>query len=304
MRPRISVVINTLNEERNLPYALRSVRPWADEIIVVDMHSDDRTVEIAREYGAKVYFHERISAFDGARAFAIAQATGNWVFLLDADEMIPRSLSKRLLQIASADATDVVILPRLNYLLGSPLRHTGWGPYQDRHPRFFRKDRVDLSPRIHAFIRPVSGARTTLLPNDERLAFHHFNYLDCAHFLEKLNRYTTIEAEQALARGERSGVAKTALRALCEFMYRYLYKGGYLDGWRGFYLSGFMAMYGFATSAKLQELRSGGDRSKVIEKYRNYAEELIDGYQEDPVQFGNHTEQSNANQRAHGRELS
>ena len=154
MKPRISVVINTLNEEGNLPYALRSVHTWADEIIVVDMHSEDRTVEIAREYGARVYFHDRIAAFDGARAFAVSQATGEWVFLLDADEMIPQPLSLKLMQIASDDTADVVIVSRLNYLLGGPLGNTGSGPYQDRHPRFFKKDKIDLNPRIQLFYPP------------------------------------------------------------------------------------------------------------------------------------------------------
>jgi len=279
MKPRISVVINTLNEEGNLPYALRSVHTWADEIIVVDMHSEDRTVEIAREYGARVYFHDRIAAFDGARAFAVSQATGEWVFLLDADEMIPQPLSLKLMQIASDDTADVVIVSRLNYLLGGPLGNTGWGPYQDRHPRFFKKDKIDLNPRIHSFIHPALGARVLTLPYQAKMLFHHFNYVDCAQFLEKLNRYTSVEAQQAFERRENVSYAKAIFSTVAEFVTRYFRNRGYRDGWRGLYLSGFMAMYRWATYAKLQELRATGGKNEIIEKYHRAAEELTASYE-------------------------
>lgn len=280
MKPRISVVINTLNEEKNLPYALRSVRTWADEIIVVDMHSDDRTVEIAKEYGAKVFFHERTGFSEPARAFAVSQATGDWVFLLDADEMIPRPLSEKLIQIASDDTVDVVVISWLNYLLGAPLWHTGWGPHQDRHPRFFRKNKIDLNPRIHGFIHPPSGARVLTLSCQNNLTVRHFNYVGCAHFIEKLNRYTTIEAQQAFERGEYASRARAALHAAFEFANRYLRKQGWRDGWRGFYLSGFMAMYRWSIYAKLQELHSTGGGNKIVEKYHLTAEEIVAGYGE------------------------
>ena len=102
MTQRISVVINTWNEEQNLPWSLGSVRSWADEIVVVDMHSQDRTREIAESFGAKVYLHEWLGFADPARAFAIAQATCDFVLLLDADEMIPKPLSRELQRIANA----------------------------------------------------------------------------------------------------------------------------------------------------------------------------------------------------------
>src|SRR5712672_4773789 len=121
MSSRISVVINTLNEERNLQYALRSVQPWADEIVVVDMHSTDRTVEVARQLGAKVYLNEGPGFDYPPREFAIRQASHAWIFMLDADEVVPMALSKVLRCIAEADNADVVLVPRLNYLLGRAL---------------------------------------------------------------------------------------------------------------------------------------------------------------------------------------
>jgi glycosyltransferase involved in cell wall biosynthesis len=279
MTPRISAVINTLNEEKNLAYSLRSVRAWVDEIVVVDMHSEDRTIEIAREFGAKVFLHPRILAFDGARSFAVSHSTGDWVLMLDADEMIPQPLSEKLREIASKDAADVVLIPRLNYLLGGPLWHTGWGPDQDGHPRFFKRGKIDLSPRIHGFIRPSPAARILKLAYGEKLALHHFNYLDCAHFLEKLNRYTTIEAQQAFERGEPVSRGKALRQAAAEFKNRYFRHGGYRDGWRGLYLSGLMAAYRWATCAKLQELYSTGGEKRIVEIYHSAANELVADYE-------------------------
>lgn len=278
MKPKISIVINTLNEERNLPYALRSVCAWADEIVVVDMHSDDRTVEIAKRYNATVYSHPRTPFFDAARRFAVEKATGDWILLLDADEIVPPSLSEVLVQAISKDHGDVYLIPRLNYLLGVSMKGSGWGAYEDHQLRLFRSGSVHLSERIHGFIRPTSEARVISMPYKNEIALHHFNYLDSAHFVEKMNRYTTVEARQALERGERVGRSKAMLYSVLTFVDRYIWKKGFLDGWRGFYLSGFMAVYRWLTYAKLQELRSGIDSDRVQQTYQEIAEKLVDAY--------------------------
>src|SRR3989344_1312352 len=96
---KISVVINTLNEEKNIERAMKSVN-WAGEIVVCDMYSEDNTVEIAKKLGAKICFHKKTNYVEPARNFAISKATGDWILVLDADEEIPDSLSKRLQEIA------------------------------------------------------------------------------------------------------------------------------------------------------------------------------------------------------------
>src|SRR6185436_15293575 len=101
MTAGISVVVNTLDAERYLPYALRSVAPWATEMVVVDMASTDRTVAIARELGARVVPCARADCVEAARAFAVAQARAPWVLLLDADELVPVDLSRRLQAIVA-----------------------------------------------------------------------------------------------------------------------------------------------------------------------------------------------------------
>ena len=276
--PRISAVINTLNEERRLPFALRSVQGWVDEIIVVDMHSTDATREIAESFGARVFLHEPLGYADPARAFALEQATGDWVLLLDADELVPLPLSERLQEVARRDEADVVVIPWLNYLLGAPLLGTGWGPTQDRHERFFRRGSVTAKPAIHAFLAIQPGARVLELPYSEGLAVVHFNYLDVRHFVEKLNRYTDIEAERVHADRRSGSVPRAFVRAAREFVRRYLRHGGYKDGWRGFYLSALMAAYRIVVAAKVRELRVNGDRQAVEAAYAAEAEKVLAAY--------------------------
>lgn len=275
MPVRISAVINTLNEEANLPFALRSLRGWVDEIVVVDMHSDDRTAEIARSYGARVVLHERTFAVDGARAFGLAQATGEWVMILDADEVVPPALGRRLRELARGGTTDVVEIPFLHYLLGAPLYHTGWGPEQERHARFFRRGAMIPTDRIHAYLQRAEGVRSVRLPMSDELAVHHLNYLDANHFLHKLNRYTDVEAAQRFALGERATPARALWGGAREFLRRFVRHRGYRDGWRGFYLSLFMGFYRVATHAKLTEMENGCGREAVGARYRAQAERLL-----------------------------
>lgn len=280
MEPRISVVINTLNEEKNLPYALRSVRPWVDEIVVVDMYSQDRTADIVLQFKAKLYYHERMNFADPARAFAVSQATGEWILVLDADEVIPLPLSCKLREIARGDVADVVKLHRLNYLLGVPLGYSGWGPSQDALMRFFKRGWLHMTARIHDFLKPVPGARILEIPYQPDHAIVHFPYLDVAQFLERLNRYTTIEAEQARERGETTARLSALAHAAREFIGRYVRARGYRDGWRGLYLSLFMAFYRLATYAKVTELESLGRRAAVEAIYQREAERILREYED------------------------
>jgi|SRR5579875_1462939 len=279
MGTRISAVINTLNEEKNLPYALRSVCTWVDEIIVVDMHSTDRTVDIARTFGAKVYLHKPENFVEPARAFAISLPTGDWIIMLDADEVVPEPLSRKLVEIAhNSTDVDAVKIPWLNYLLGAPLGHTGWGPQQDKHIRFFKRGSVSADSAIHSSLKPKPGARILDLPYQKDHAIVHFNYLNTAQFIEKLNRYTSIEAKQAIERGERASYVTAFKRATKEFLWRYFKARGCLDGWRGFYLSAFMSFYRITLAAKLQELHVNGPRDLVESNYRSVAENLVNQY--------------------------
>jgi glycosyltransferase involved in cell wall biosynthesis len=280
MAPRISVVVNTLNEEKNLPFALRSVRPWADEIVVVDMYSTDRTVEIAREFGAQVYLHRGPGFNYPPRAFAVNQASSEWTLVVDADELIPVALSRDLRRMADSGEADVVLLPRTNYLLGAVIHHTGWGATQDVQARFFRKGFVVASSLAHQDFIPIEGARIKALPYRGDNAIVHFNYLDSQQFIERLNRYTSIGAKQAFERGKRMTPLGALLRGAKHFGDRYIRARGFRDGWRGFYLSLFMSFYRIVMAAKLHELTVLGPRELTESRYRQEAEEILRAYGE------------------------
>lgn len=280
---RISVVINTLNEEKNLPFALRSVKPWAHEIIVGDSYSTDRTVEIAEAFGARVYSFPPTGYADPVRAATIAHATGDWILILDADELVPKGLADHLLRIASEGTADVVAMPRVNYILGAPVLHTGWNPELDTLARFFRRGSLNTTDEVHNYLQPVAGARIERLPYTKpEEALIHFAYTDLASFLEKMNRYTTAEARALKAKGNPGGPAQALHAAVKDFVSRFIKHKGYKDGWRGLYLSLLMAAYRIAAFAKLKEMQESGDRGQVEARYQTEAERVLSAYEAKP----------------------
>jgi glycosyltransferase involved in cell wall biosynthesis len=271
----ISVIIHTFNEEANLPYALRSVQDWASEILIVDMGSTDKTLEIAQSFGVRILNYPAVGYVEPARAFAVEQARFSWVFILDADELLPKPLAKQLLEIADNDLADVVLIPRFNYMIGAPIQGAGWGPEQDTHPRFFKKGSISFSPKIHVVPKILDNQRVLRLPYQEGVAIIHFNYLDFEQFIGKLNHYTTIHAQERQNSNDAPQTGRTLFKALARWLYRYIYLKGYRDGWRGFYLSCFMIFYDLAIEAKLIQVRESGDRKTIMSYYRDEAERWL-----------------------------
>lgn len=276
---RISAVINTLDAERTLGLALRSIRPWVDEIVVVDMHSTDRTVAIAESFDAVVFQHDRLGYADPARLFAVEQAHNEWILWIDADELVPFELSRRILETARTDSIDVLVIPRKNFIMGAPLTHTGWGPEQDVHPRFFRRGALRLGVGVHEPSRPVPGSRVETVDYADGLAIVHFNYAGTTDFVARLNRYTSLEATQRPR--SKAGLVRATWAAVREFLRRFVVKRGYRDGWRGYYLSAFMGFYELATHAKQMEATIVGSEDDIRRSYELEAERLLSEYPEE-----------------------
>ncbi|WP_298267861.1 glycosyltransferase family 2 protein [Geobacter sp.] len=271
---KIAAVINTRNEETNIAYCLESVK-WCDEIVVVDMESEDRTVQIAQQYTDRVFNHDRILAFDAARKFAVERAQCEWILLVDADELIPRTLAERLKEVCRTDEADAVFMPFMNYLFGKRNRHTGWWP--DYHCRFFKKEVMSFSEKIHAYQRLRDDARTITLPAEERYAVQHFAYRDAEQFIAKLNRYTSIEASAYFAKGVTFSRTKLLKGFIGEFLTRYVGMKGYRDGIRGLFVSLLMGTYRMVSYIKLWELYEYRDAS-VSDLYNGYKSAIIDEY--------------------------
>ncbi len=275
--PTISAVINTRNEENNIRYCLESVK-WCDEIIVVDMESEDKTVAIAREYTAKIFSHEKVLAFDVARKFAVEKATGDWVLLIDADELVPKLLSEKLKVIARNDDTDVVYIPFKTYIMGVWITHTGWWP--DYHPRFFKRGSIEFVETIHAFMRVKDSSRKFYLSQDEVNAIEHFAYYDSTHFITKLNRYTTVEALHLYENKIRFSMYRMFAQSGKEFIFRYFIYKGFKDGYRGFFLSVMMAFYRALSYIKLWEKWQNKDTSAEL-KYAELKNNIVKEYPKD-----------------------
>ena len=273
---KISGVVMTLNEEHNIEFALRSLRPWCDEVIVVDMMSGDRTQEIARKYVDQLLTHERVGFVEPARIQGFAAATGDWIINIDADEVVAPGLAKRLREIAESDPPyDVYLVPRANVFLGRWLKHTPWWPGK---PRFFRKGKMNTSTRIHHGFQPVEGARIGTMDKDPSVSLWHYSYTNLGGLTEKMNKYTTIEAEQALGdgRGDPSklDLVKSPMRALAPYFLR----GGYRDGMAGFAYAMNTAYYAFLKEAKRWDQTRSGERQKSYDEMR---EELVSGFEKD-----------------------
>jgi (heptosyl)LPS beta-1,4-glucosyltransferase len=236
MKTNISVVINTLNEEKNIGLAIRSVKKYADEIIVVDMHSEDKTVKIAEKLGAKVYFHKKMGYVEPARNYAINKARRKWILILDADETIPSTLGKKLVDIARQKDTDYdhVLIPRKNIIFGKWIQNSRWWP--DYNPRFFKRGKIDWPKQIHQ--KPELIGEIYSLPDEEQYALIHHNYDTLDQFLTRAIRYADVQSDELIKEKKyRLSVADLILKPTGEFLSRFFAGEGYKDGLHGLSLA-------------------------------------------------------------------
>jgi glycosyltransferase involved in cell wall biosynthesis len=247
--PRLSVIVLTLNEERNIGRCLGSVR-WADEAVVVDSFSSDRTVEIAREHGAAVIAHEYDSDLR-QRSRAFEAATGEWMLILDADEEVPPELAAEMrAAIGRADAEGYEVA-RLVSFHGRWIRHGGW--YPGYSLRLFRKDRVVIEDAAVHGGYAVRGRKGRLTH-----PVHHYSYDSISHYLGKMNDYTSLQVTNLLRSkpGYAPGPGKLLASPISHFVRNYFTRKGYLDGMQGFTLAVLDAIYALALYAKLWEYRA------------------------------------------------
>jgi (heptosyl)LPS beta-1,4-glucosyltransferase len=232
---KLTVVINTLNEEKNLPRALASVEGLADEIIVVDQESEDATAKIAKEAGAKVYEHKKTGYVEPVRNFAIGKAGGDWILILDADEELGEELRDKIKEITnSQEKIDYYRIARKNIIFGKWMEHTGWWP--DYNIRLFKKGKVVWNETIHSV--PVATGVGNDLEQEEQLAIVHNNYANLDDYFGRMIRYTSIQAELLQKEGKYHFVWRDLiLKPTGEFISRYFAGEGYKDGAHGLALS-------------------------------------------------------------------
>ncbi len=252
---KVSAVLIVYNEEKNLRECLEGVR-WADEIVVVDSHSKDRTVEIAREFTEKIFQKEYEGHIDKKR-FAVSKASHDWVFSIDADERVTQELTQEILGVLEKGTEKVVgyDMPRMTRHLGRWILHGEW--YPDRVTRLFRRSRMryeGTEPHDRVILQgPREHFKGMLL---------HYNYRDFAHQIQTVQAYSDVAAKAMFAEGRRAGFRNLFLRPPFKFLKCYILKRGFLDGWPGFIIAATSAFYVLAKYVKLYEMQLSREKEK------------------------------------------
>jgi glycosyltransferase involved in cell wall biosynthesis len=246
---KISATIITYNEERNLPRAIESLR-CADEIVVIDSGSSDRTVEIAEKLGARVV-ECAWPGYANQKNRAAEEASHDWILSIDADESLSESLEAEIWQLKkNSPQFDAYTMPRMAQYLGKWIRHSGW--YPDRKVRLYHRSKAKW---VGDFVHESVRAEGTVGDLESNLL--HFTCSSLSEHLKTMDRYTTLAAEQMLEAREKPTFARMLLDPPWTFLRTYVLKLGFLDGAEGLAIANMAALYTFVKYAKARFMSPG-----------------------------------------------
>jgi glycosyltransferase involved in cell wall biosynthesis len=250
----LSVIVPCFNEETVIAECLASVR-FADEIVVVDSFSTDRTVEIAQRH-ANVVLQHAFWSHGAQNNWAIPQAKHDWVLIVDADERVTPALAEEIRGLLKGPAHDGYWLRRKNFFLNQEIRHGMWG--QDSVLRFFRRDKGRYQEkRVHSQVELAGRAGRC------REALLHHSYRSLDDYLRKIHRFSQGGALHLQEHGKRSHAGSMLVHALARFFKSYVLKRGFLDGTAGLIIAFMEADHAFLKYAKLWELQNGNGPKPV-----------------------------------------
>jgi len=241
-RQKLTVIIPSFNEEARIEACLKSVT-WADEILLVDSFSTDRTREIAGKYAHRIIQHEYINSA-AQKNWAIPQAGHEWILLVDCDEKVSPALGREIRDLLrQTPPRDGYWIFRNNYLMGRHIKYSGWG--RDSVLRLFRKEqgRYD-EKRVHAEIKLDN---TGVL----RQRLEHDSIASVSAWLDKINRYSSWKAEDKYEKKVPAPVLQLLFRPPFRFVKDFIFRLGFLDGWRGFLIAAMSSFAELAMAAKL-----------------------------------------------------
>ncbi|MFY7930676.1 MAG: glycosyltransferase family 2 protein [Oligoflexus sp.] len=248
----LSVVIIAFNEEANLTRCLQSL-PQGVEIILLDSDSTDRTADVARSFGAKVY-QRAFTNFAEQKNAAIAYATRSWILALDADEELDPVLASLIVQTIQMAPRDITAfsLPRKLVFMGRRMR---FGKTQDRPIRLFQRGQARYEGSIHEELKLQQGQLGRLRSG----CLWHHSYRDLSDYFVRFNRYTTAIAERHVREGRTAPLLGHVFRPWFEFLTRYVVRLGFLDGYPGYTYALISSLYAYVKYAKLRELKAVAD---------------------------------------------
>lgn len=249
---KISAVIIARDEEENIGRCVRSLL-WADEVLVADTGSTDRTIEIAEEAGARV-IRLPWQQFGPTKRDAVGQARHDWILSVDADETASPQLAEEIRNVLEKDqSTSGYHIPRRTRYLGKVIRYCGW--QNDAPLRLFNRSSGNFNDRpVHEFVE-LTG-KTGRLKN----WLNHDSYRSLSDHIHKINHYTDLAAEQAFRKGKRACFWDAFMHAKFRFLRMYVLKKGFLDGINGFVLCFISAWYVFLKYMKIRELNRKGKK--------------------------------------------
>lgn len=253
---KVSIVISAYNEERKIEDCLKSVADIADEIILVDNTSSDKTIEIAKKYTDKIYSRENNKMLNINKNFGFSKAHNNWILNLDADERVTPELADEILGIDENTEMNGFFIPRKNILFGKWMQHSIWWP--DYQLRLFRKKEGRFPEKhVHEYLdvpKPVGHLTSPIL---------HLNYESVSQYIYKLeNIYTESEVENILSSGKKIQWYEALKMPVGDFLKTYFYQKGYKDGLHGLVLSMLQAFYMEVVFAKVWE-KQGFEEKRI-----------------------------------------
>lgn len=244
----LSVAIITYNEERIIEKNLQAIHNLADEIVIVDSFSTDKTRQICEKYSKVKFIQKKFEGFGQQKNFALDNCNGNWILFLDADEIPTEKLKDSITEISSSQyhEYDVYLIEFNNIFLGKTLNYGGWGNI--KRERLFRKGFGKYSKDI-VHEEFITSSQKGIIEGK----INHYTYKDIHHHIEKSNKYTSMMAEKMFKKGKRTDVLQILIKPVYQFLKSYLFQLGFLDGFVGYYAAKTASFYTFMKYMKLYE---------------------------------------------------
>lgn len=249
---RISAVIITYNEERNIVGCLQSIEGIADEIVIIDSNSTDNTEKLCTQFNVRFLQHD-FEGFMQQKTWAVAQANFDHILSLDADEQLSDELRQSILAVKNDWKADGYSFNRLTNYIGKWIRHCGW--YPDTKLRLWDRRKGNWSGiNLHESVKMQDNAKIEKLKGD----LLHYSYYSIRQHLDQINKFSEIAAHEGILKGKNSSLFIAVFKSIWKFKRDYIFKLGFLDGYYGFVVCALSAYAVFVKYLKMNELKKVG----------------------------------------------
>lgn len=244
---KLSVIVITYNEERNIGRCLEAVKDIADEILIIDSNSTDKTVAIALEYKARVVQHP-FEGYAQQKNYAATLAANDWILSLDADEVVTPELKQSIKAVKNNPHLNVYKMPRITNYCGKWIKHCGW--YPDHQTRLYNRTKGKWEERkVHEYWRTDNNNDVKGTLKGDLL---HYSFTSVSEHLKKIERYTELAAQAAMEEGKSASIFKIITSPVWHFFSEYFIKLGFLDGFYGFLICKLSAYTAFVKYSKIR----------------------------------------------------